>query len=127
VPTMNSIVAALRFFFTHTLDRPDHAQKLAHESLVFAEVGELAEQLIAPVGRAIGSLDSGDARKCLDHLAGRNLLADDRYAFPAYRSRLSNISRTAGPAAVIGSTNGARKSSGRYIGNISVSPSMRGG
>jgi integrase/recombinase XerD len=23
VPTMNSIVSALRFFFTHTLDRPD--------------------------------------------------------------------------------------------------------
>src|SRR5688500_19941055 len=23
LPTMNSIVAALRFFFTHTLDRPD--------------------------------------------------------------------------------------------------------
>jgi len=28
VPTMNSIVAALRFFFTHTLDRPDLARKL---------------------------------------------------------------------------------------------------
>lgn len=27
-PTMNSIVAALRFFFTHTLDRPDLARKL---------------------------------------------------------------------------------------------------
>ena len=25
VPTMNAIVAALRFFFTHTLDRPDLA------------------------------------------------------------------------------------------------------
>jgi site-specific recombinase XerD len=25
-PTMNSIVSALRFFFTHTIDRPDHAQ-----------------------------------------------------------------------------------------------------
>jgi integrase/recombinase XerD len=34
VPTMNSIVAALRLFFTHTLDRPDLARKLvrtAHE------------------------------------------------------------------------------------------------
>ncbi len=29
-PTMNSIVAALRFFFTHTLDRPDLARKLFH-------------------------------------------------------------------------------------------------
>lgn len=28
VPTMNSIVSALRFFFTHTLDRPDLAGKL---------------------------------------------------------------------------------------------------
>lgn len=27
-PTMNSIVAALRFFFTHTIDRPDLARKL---------------------------------------------------------------------------------------------------
>jgi len=28
VPTMNSIVAALRFFFTHTLDRPDLSRRL---------------------------------------------------------------------------------------------------
>ena len=28
VPTMNSIVAALRFFFTHTLDRSDLSRKL---------------------------------------------------------------------------------------------------
>lgn len=28
VPTMNSIVGALRFFFTHTLDRPELARKL---------------------------------------------------------------------------------------------------
>jgi site-specific recombinase XerD len=28
VPTMNSIVSALRFFFTHTLDQPDLARKL---------------------------------------------------------------------------------------------------
>src|SRR3954462_4621739 len=28
VPTMNSIVSALRFFFTQTLDRPDLARKL---------------------------------------------------------------------------------------------------
>ena len=32
VPTMNSIVAALRFFFTHTLDRPDLARKLVRLS-----------------------------------------------------------------------------------------------
>lgn len=28
IPTMNSIVAALRFFFTHTIDRPDLSRKL---------------------------------------------------------------------------------------------------
>ncbi|WP_245489486.1 MULTISPECIES: site-specific integrase [unclassified Mesorhizobium] len=28
VPTVNSIVSALRFFFTHTVDRPDLARKL---------------------------------------------------------------------------------------------------
>src|ERR671913_1942508 len=28
VPTMNSIVSALRFFFTHTVDRPDLARRL---------------------------------------------------------------------------------------------------
>ena len=28
VPTMNGIVSALRFFFTHTLDRPDLARRL---------------------------------------------------------------------------------------------------
>jgi integrase/recombinase XerD len=32
VPTMNSIVAALRFFFTHSLDRPDLARKLVRLS-----------------------------------------------------------------------------------------------
>lgn len=50
-PTMNSIVAALRFFFTHTLDRPDLARKLirtAHARkipvvLSLAEVKRLLE------------------------------------------------------------------------------------
>ena len=32
VPTMNSIVSALRFFFTHTLDRPDLARGLVRVS-----------------------------------------------------------------------------------------------
>lgn len=32
VPTMNSIVSALRFFFTHTIDRPDLARKLVRIS-----------------------------------------------------------------------------------------------
>ena len=32
VPTMNSIASALRFFFTHTIDRPDLARKLVRVS-----------------------------------------------------------------------------------------------
>jgi site-specific recombinase XerD len=32
VPTLNSIVSALRFFFTHTLDRPDLARRLVRLS-----------------------------------------------------------------------------------------------
>jgi site-specific recombinase XerD len=59
-PTMNSIVSALRFFFTHTIDRPDLARKLirvAHpgnlpvvlsrEEVVFslpAEIANIARQ-----------------------------------------------------------------------------------
>ncbi len=50
-PTMNSIVAALRFFFTHTLDRPDLARKLVRTAharkipvvLTLAEVKRLLE------------------------------------------------------------------------------------
>ena len=41
-PTMNSIVSALRFFFTHTLDRPD-----------------LARRLVAPLRRLLVILDVG--------------------------------------------------------------------
>ncbi|MDF2640715.1 MAG: integrase [Novosphingobium lindaniclasticum] len=33
-PTMNSVVAALRFFFTHTLDRPDLSRRLYREKVV---------------------------------------------------------------------------------------------
>jgi len=51
VPTMNSIVAALRFFFTHTLDRPDLSRKLVRTGharkipvvLTMAEVKRLLE------------------------------------------------------------------------------------
>jgi hypothetical protein len=35
---MNSIVSALRFFFTHTIDRPDLARKVirvAHRGIAF--------------------------------------------------------------------------------------------
>jgi hypothetical protein len=31
---MNSVVAALRFFFTHTLDRPDLSWRLYREKVV---------------------------------------------------------------------------------------------
>lgn len=31
---MNSVVAALRFFFTHTLDRPDLSRRLYREKVV---------------------------------------------------------------------------------------------
>ena len=59
-PTMNSIVAALRFFFTHTLDRPDLARRLVRTKhsrkipvvLTMAEVKRLL-----------------DATRCLKHQA----------------------------------------------------------
>lgn len=60
VPTMNSIVAALRFFFTHTLDRPDLARKLvrtahARKIPVVLTLGEMKRLL--------------DATTCLKHQA----------------------------------------------------------
>ena len=60
VPTMNSIVAALRFFFTHTLDRPELARKLvrtAHARKIPAvlTLGEVKRLL--------------DATTCLKHQA----------------------------------------------------------
>ena len=33
VPTMNGTVSALRFFFTHTLDRPDLSRRLVRVSM----------------------------------------------------------------------------------------------
>ena len=39
VPTMNSIVSALRFVFTHTLDRPDLARKLVRRVILARLVG----------------------------------------------------------------------------------------
>ena len=66
VPTMNSIVSALRFFFTHTVDRPDLARKLvrlAHPRklpvvLSRDEVARLLERHHLPQvqGRAVGRL-----------------------------------------------------------------------
>jgi site-specific recombinase XerD len=60
VPTMNSIVSALRFFFTQTLDRPDLARKLirtghARKIPVVLSLDEVARLL--------------DATTCLKHQA----------------------------------------------------------
>ncbi len=43
VPTMNSIVSALRFFFTHALDRLDLARRLVRSAqyLLLATLGQL--------------------------------------------------------------------------------------
>ena len=41
-PTMNSIVAALRFFFAHTLDRPDLARKLYRVPYRASHAGHLS-------------------------------------------------------------------------------------
>ncbi len=59
-PTMNSIVAALRFFFTHSLDRPELARKLvrtahARKIPVVLTLGEVKRLL--------------DATTCLKHQA----------------------------------------------------------
>ena len=67
VPTMNSIVSALRFFFTHTLDRPDLARRLvrlAHPRKlpVVLSRDEVARRQSLPAGRRAGSPPS--ARDC---------------------------------------------------------------
>ena len=59
-PTMNSIVGALRFFFTHTLDRPDLARKLIRTR----QVRKIPVVLtMAEVKRLL------DATRCLKHQA----------------------------------------------------------
>ncbi|MCA0891413.1 tyrosine-type recombinase/integrase [Qipengyuania flava] len=59
-PTMNSIVAALRFFFTHTLDRPELARKLVRT----AHARKIPVVLTQPeVKRLL------DATTCLKHQA----------------------------------------------------------
>src|SRR3546814_4857009 len=60
VPTMNSIVSALRFFFTETLDRPDLARKLIRTK----QVRKIPVVLtMAEVKRLL------DATRCLKHQA----------------------------------------------------------
>ncbi|MGQ2931007.1 MAG: tyrosine-type recombinase/integrase, partial [Sphingopyxis sp.] len=59
-PTMNSIVSALRFLFTHTLDRPDLARKLIRTR----QVRKIPVVLtMAEVKRLL------DATRCLKHQA----------------------------------------------------------
>src|SRR3546814_3784763 len=59
-PTMNSIVGALRFFCTHTLDRPDLARKLIRTK----QVRKIPVVLtMAEVKRLL------DATRCLKHQA----------------------------------------------------------
>lgn len=60
VPTMNNIVAALRFFFTRTLDRPELARKLVRT----AHARKISVMLtMAEVKRLL------DATTCLKHQA----------------------------------------------------------
>ena len=68
MPTMNSIVSALRFFFTHTVDRPDLARKLVR----LAHPRKLTVVLSrAEVARLI------NATTCLKHQA-RDRCGDQR-------------------------------------------------
>lgn len=60
IPTMNSIVAALRFFFTHTLDRPELARKLVRTAQVRKVPTILSMEEVA---RLL------DATTCLKHYA----------------------------------------------------------
>lgn len=60
VPTMNSIVSALRFFFLHTLDRPDLARKLVRMKRIRKLPVVLSQDEVA---RLLG------ATRCLKHQA----------------------------------------------------------
>ena len=81
VPTMNSIVSALRFFFTHTLDRPDLARRLVRvthprKAPVVLSTDEVSRLLTRRPA-------SSTRRRC------RSLMA------PACASRRSHASRSA--------------------------------
>lgn len=60
VPTMNSIVSALRFFFLHTLDRPDLARKLVRMKRIRKLPVVLSQDEVARLLRAT---------RCLKHQA----------------------------------------------------------
>jgi integrase/recombinase XerD len=63
---MNSIVSALRFFFTHTLDRPDLARKL----VCTAHAREIPDVLtMEEVGQML------HATTCLEHYAALSVAA----------------------------------------------------
>jgi site-specific recombinase XerD len=89
VPTMNSIVSALRFLFIHTLDRPDLARRLVR----------LAHRRNLPV---VLSRDEVarllNATTCLKHQAALSVAygAGLRVADPAWHGRTFNCRRRAG-------------------------------
>jgi site-specific recombinase XerD len=74
-PTMNSIVAALRFLFTHTLDRPELARKLVRTAharkipvvLTQSEVKRLLDATTSLKHQAALSVAYG-AGRCAPHL-----------------------------------------------------------
>jgi integrase/recombinase XerD len=103
-PTMNSIVSALRFFFTHTLDRPDLARKLVRVNaprklpvvLSRDEVARLLERDDLPQasGGAVGRLWRRPARgrggglKVSDIDSERMLLRVERGKGGRYRNAM---------------------------------------
>jgi integrase/recombinase XerD len=62
VPTMNSIVSALRFFFLQTLDRPDLARKLVRMKRIRKLPIVLSPDEVA---RLLGAVERGLALPCV--------------------------------------------------------------
>ncbi|WP_293966921.1 phage integrase N-terminal SAM-like domain-containing protein [Sphingopyxis sp.] len=93
-PTMNSIVGALRFFFTHTLDRPDLARKLIRAK----QVRKIPVVLtMAEVKRLL------DATRCLNTRMHCRLSCWNRWAASCAKNQsshkaLSEASRTRAPS-----------------------------
>ena len=104
-PTMNSIVAALRFFFTHTLDRPDLARRLVRTKhsrkipvvLTMAEVKRLLDatrslkhQAALSVAYGAGLQQTGRRRQLEVMIRNQRSIADRR---PRFGKRLSAKTR----------------------------------